>query len=83
MSTDYRVIDLRGAEGREHRVASGKAPERAASEALGLDLVRSGSPRELTAKVYWRNVADEPINVVRLYVRVEGSRPRRAKKEHF
>jgi len=76
MTTEYRVVDLRDAHSKTEHTVTGKSPEKAATEVLGLELVRSGSPRDLAAKVYWQRVADEPINVVRLYKKVDEKRHR-------
>lgn len=76
MTTEYRVVDLRDAQNTTEKKVTGKSPEKAAKEVLGLELVRSGAPKDLAAKVYWQRVADEPINVVRLYKKVEETRDR-------
>lgn len=78
MSTSYRIVDLRSTEdSAEHIVTGAKSPEMAARDALGIELVRSGSPKLLAAKVYWKVSGDEPINVVRLYNKVDDPRWRR------
>lgn len=77
MTTEYRVVDLRDAQSNsEHLIASSKKPDLAAAEVLGVELVRSGAPKDLAAKVYWQRIEGEPINVVRLYTKVEGVRRR-------
>ena len=70
MTRTYRVVDLRTgiAVPSEIIVEGENSPERAAKKALGLDLVRSGSKRDLTARVYWQ-VPDQPLNMVRLYTK--------------
>lgn len=78
MSTSYRIVDLRSTEDNaEHIVNGAKSPELAARDALGIELVRSGSPKQLAAKVYWKVPGEEPINVVRLYNKVNDPRRRR------
>lgn len=76
MATSYRVVDRRPtAEGAQDIIIEGvKSPEAAAKDALGLDLVRSGSRKELVAQVYW--TLGEGTNMVRLYNRVENPRRR-------
>ena len=70
MTMIYRVIDLRtGVDGPHQIIVEGEnTPERAAKKALDLDLVRSGSKRDLTARVYWQ-VSGQPTNMVRLYTK--------------
>lgn len=77
MSNSYRVVDLRPtAEGAADIVIEGvKSPEAAARQALGLDLVRSGSRKDLVAQVYWQ-LTPEAKNMVRLYSRVASTRRR-------
>jgi hypothetical protein len=66
----YRVIDLRvdDVDPQEIIVKGENTPERAVLKALGLDLVRSGQKRDLTARVYWQ-VSGQPTNMVRLYTK--------------
>lgn len=77
MATRYRVIDLRPtAEPDNETIIEGaKSPEAAVRDALGLDLVRSGSKKDLMAQVYWQ-LTPEATNMVRLYARVESTRQR-------
>ena len=83
MPTIYRVIDLRPdtprAEQqsltREFIIEEAKSPEAAAHDALGLELVRSGSKKDLVAQVYWQLTPDA-TNMVRLYSRVASFRRR-------
>lgn len=80
MPTSYRVIDLRSAAQEpatvgEVIVEGAKSPEAAARQALGLELVRSGSRKDLAAQVYWQ-LNPEAINMVRLYTRVASTRQR-------
>lgn len=80
MPTRYRVIDLRPATAEpaaaeEIIVEGAKSPEAAARQALGIELVRSGSRKDLAARVYWQLTPDA-INMVRLYTRVATSRQR-------
>lgn len=68
---NYRVIDLRTdtVQPQEIIIEGENSPERAALKALGLELVRSGSNRDLKARVYWQ-AAGQPMNMVRLYTKV-------------
>lgn len=77
MATPYRVRDLRITDGGppEIIIDGVKSPEAAVKKALGLDLVRSGSRKDLVAQVYWQ-LAPEATNMVRLYARVENTRRR-------
>ena len=77
MANPYRVRDLRMTDEAipEIIVDGVKSPEAAVRKALGLDLVRSGSKKDLVAQVYWQ-LAPEAINMVRLYSRVEALRRR-------
>jgi hypothetical protein len=63
----FRVVDVRTQA--ERTVQSG-SPENAAREVLEQDVVRSGQPRDLIARVYWQE-GENPMNMVRLYQRVE------------
>ncbi|SEP65302.1 hypothetical protein SAMN05428969_0320 [Devosia sp. YR412] len=77
MAHSYRVIDLRPeANGAGEVVVDGvSSPEAAVKKAFGLDLVRSGSKKDLMAQVYWQ-LSPEATNMVRLYARVESPRRR-------
>lgn len=77
MSLNHRVRDLRPAAEAviETIVEGAKSPEAAAKQALGLDLVRSGSRKDLVAQVYWQ-LTPETTNMVRLYSRVASPRRR-------
>ena len=77
MANIYRVVDLRGdlAERPETTIDGVSSPEAAARKALGIDLVRSGSVRDLVARVYWQ-LGPDAINMVRLYSRVVSTRRR-------
>ena len=44
------------------------SPEEAARRVLGIAVVRSGSKRDLVAKVYWQPVG-QPLTMVRLYAK--------------
>ncbi|HEY0031871.1 MAG TPA: hypothetical protein VGB81_01250 [Devosia sp.] len=71
MTLAYRVVDLRPEpKNPEDVIIEGaRTPEDAAREALGLRLIRSGSKRDLAARVYWQHVG-QPMNMVRLYTKV-------------
>lgn len=72
MANRYRVIDLRtGVIETEIVVDNARSPEHAAREALGMEVVRSGSKKELVARVYWQ-VPPQPQNMVRLYAKADG-----------
>lgn len=57
------------------QVVAAVTPEKAGSEALGIELVRSGAKADLAAKVYWDAPAGNATNMVRLYKKV-GTTPR-------
>lgn len=76
MTNLYEVLDIRPSGSGERRSIRCFSPEAAASQILGLDLVRSGSPSQLTAKVYWHKEEEAAENVVRLYRRVLETRKR-------
>jgi hypothetical protein len=67
MTHNFRVVDVRT---KAERTLQAPSPESAAREVLSQDVVRSGSPRDLVARVYWQD-GDNPMNMVRLYQRVE------------
>lgn len=77
MPNSHRVVDLRptAEPGAQTIVEGAKSPEAAAKQALGLDLVRSGSRKDLVAQVYWQLTPDS-TNMVRLYSRVATPRQR-------
>jgi hypothetical protein len=76
MANLYRVIDLRPDTQVAEDVVDGvSSPEAAARKALDLDLVRSGSRKDLIAQVYWK-IGLEATNMVRLYARAGGTRGR-------
>lgn len=77
MTNSYRVVDKRSAaEVSDSIIVDGvSSPEAAARKALGLDLVRSGSKKDLVAQVYWQ-LAPDSVNMVRLYSRVATVRRR-------
>jgi hypothetical protein len=77
MANTYRVVDLRPAAdlAPDITITGVQSPEAAAKQALGLDLVRSGSRKDLVAQVYWQ-LAPESKNMVRLYARVTPARSR-------
>jgi hypothetical protein len=65
--TEFRVVDLEtGAE----VIVPGRSPEGVALDALGLRLVRSGSPQDLRAKIYFQSAPGQPVTMVRLYTLV-------------
>lgn len=71
MPEHYRVLDLStGSAQQPEQTIQAKSPEAAASQVLGMDVVRSGAKRDLMARVYWQ-VAGRPLNMVRLYRRVD------------
>lgn len=82
MATSYRVLDMRPTasagelqDRTEFVIDGAKSPEAAARDALGLELVRSGSRKDLVAQVYWQLTPDA-TNMVRLYSRVASPRRR-------
>ena len=66
----YRVVDLVRSEATPIEVIGVRSAAAAARQALGMDLVRSGNPRNLQAKVYYRN-AYGVMTMVRLYRKVD------------
>jgi hypothetical protein len=70
MAMHYRVVDLRPQDTPEIDIIieGARSPEDAVRRALGLEVVRSGSRRDLVARVYWQMVG-QPLNMVRLYTR--------------
>lgn len=70
MATEYRIIDLRTeVTDPEPKTVKAHSPEKAAELALGLELVRSGSKRDLRARVYFQ-IPGQPMSMVRLYSKV-------------
>jgi hypothetical protein len=68
--SQYRIIDLlTEVIDPEAIVVDAPSLEQAAERALGVSLTRSGSRRDLRARVYYQKPA-EPMNMVRLYGRV-------------
>ena len=68
--TEYRVIDLQTETiDPEPRTVEAQSPEKAAELVLGLELVRSGSRRDLRARVYFQHPG-RPLTMVRLYTKV-------------
>jgi hypothetical protein len=67
MPIQYRVIDLASsAIDPEERIVRSTSPERAVMEALGIEVVRSGSKHDLRARVYFQHPG-QPLSMVRLY----------------
>jgi hypothetical protein len=66
----FRVIDLKLLAEDSEVVVKAVTPERAAKLALGVDLVRSGSKRNLRARVYFQHPG-QSLSMVRLYTKVE------------
>jgi len=65
------VLDLsKGSTDHPEQTIQAKSPEAAASQVLGMDVVRSGAKRDLMARVYWQ-VSGRPLNMVRLYRRAD------------
>lgn len=71
MPIQYRVIDLANpAIDPDERIVQSTSPERAVMEALGVEVVRSGSKRDLRARVYFQ-YPGQPLSMVRLYSKLE------------
>lgn len=69
MTTEYRIIDLQAEViDPEPKTVKAVTPEGAAKIALGVELVRSGSQRDLRARVYYQHPG-QPTNMVRLYTK--------------
>lgn len=75
MTKVFEVLDLRPECSGIRTPIEAHSPEAAGKQLLGVELVRSGLPRNAVAKVYWQN-PNEALNVVRLYTRVENARQR-------
>lgn len=70
MTISYRVVDLRNdVIDAQEVLVGGRSPEDAARQILGIDVVRSGSKKDLVARVYWQTVG-HPMYMVRLYRKV-------------
>lgn len=65
---EFKVVDLSTSAAAASTVKAAN-PEKAAELALGLQLVRSGAPRDLWARVYFQNEG-QPMSIVRLYCKV-------------
>lgn len=75
MTYSFRVIDLRSAIiDAEVRIVETTSPEQAVLDALEVDAVRSGSKKDLIARVYWQKSPSEPTNMVRMYRRLDPDR---------
>jgi hypothetical protein len=74
MEGQYLVVDLRFATAMPSTTVVSRAynTEAAAQLVLGIDLVRSGRPKDLQAKVYFVDRSGV-LNMVRLYRRPGGS----------
>lgn len=66
---EYRIIDLQvEAIDPEQIVVRASSPESAVKDALGAEVVRSGSKRDLRARVYFQRPG-QPVSMVRLYTK--------------
>ena len=71
MEKSFRVLGLRQADPDSiDSIIDRASPEEAARKVLGIEVVRSGSKRDLVAKVYWQPVG-QPLTMVRLYAKVD------------
>ena len=71
MPNEYRVIDLQTeVRDPDPPTVTAHTPEKAAELALGVELVRSGRPSNVRARVYFQQ-PDQPMTMVRLYERAE------------
>jgi hypothetical protein len=70
MALTYRIVDVREKldNAVDILVDSARSPEDAVRQALGVTVVRSGSRKDLVARVYWQSLG-QPLNMVRLYSR--------------
>jgi len=64
----FRVVDTQRTTAGPDAMVSAHNPEAAARQVLGLDLVRSGPPRNLRARVYFEDEG-QSTTMVRLYTR--------------
>ena len=67
----FRVVDLRSSD-LDIEIEGAQTPEEAARQALGIEVVRSGSRRDLVAKVYWQPLG-QPLTMVRLYMKADSA----------
>ncbi len=71
MPHQYRVVDLaRSTIDPDEVIVQASSPERAVLEALGVEVVRSGSKRDLRARVYFQHPG-QPLTMVRLYSKLD------------
>jgi hypothetical protein len=69
--TEYRIIDLDVETiDPDEIVVRASSPERAVRDALGIDVVRSGSRRDLRVRVYFQHPG-QPLSMVRLYTKAD------------
>ena len=73
MGNTYRIVDLRTdtTDVTETTIQSASSPEQAASQVLGIEVMRSGAKKSLVARVYWQ-IQPGPMNMVRLYAKATG-----------
>ena len=75
MPHQYRVVDLaRSTIDPDEVIVQASSPERAVLEALGVEVVRSGSKRDLRARVYFQHPG-QPLTMVRLYSKLDNREP--------
>ena len=68
---EFRVVDLQSQTIEPvPQLIKASTPEAAARQALGVELVRSGRPSNVRARVYFQQ-PDQPMTMVRLYERAE------------
>jgi hypothetical protein len=71
MPLEYRVIDLSSPTiDPGERIVRSTSPERAVMDALGVQVVRSGSKQDIRARVYFQHPG-QPVSMVRLYSKVD------------
>ncbi len=64
--TEFEIVDLRTSAHGEKKVLAGHTPAVVATAVLGEPVIRSGTPQNLIAKVYFRST-DGERNMVRFY----------------
>ncbi|QYO78878.1 hypothetical protein [Devosia salina] len=63
--TEFRIIDLRTGIIEPEVTVKSISPEKAAEEALGVQVVRSGKPKHLVCRIYW--TTNGTTNMIRFY----------------
>jgi hypothetical protein len=70
--TEFEIVDVRPGADASRQIANGHAPDTVAASVLGEEVVRSGAPKRLIAKVYFLNASGDR-NMVRFYRTAENA----------